>query len=268
MKQKLHTMQKTIIAIALLLTSLSVSAQIERRNTLDAKVEDASENIDTPTIEPAQLSAEIIDVENVANYYMGDSIRISKPNLPLYLTRPYLFSLWMPTSPLLWGTPLDLHDGFNAQIGLGVIAGFGKNNPFKGASFYTDITLAYAKQLDDHWSVALGGTLSRFKMWNENVWSGNLFAVGNYKFNEHWSASIYGSYNHIPEGMGYMGMYGPMNWARLNENCARIGGEVTYKFNENFAVSIGASTDIYTDNPRPWKPHHPTQQHLTTPHVR
>lgn len=268
MKQKLHTMQKTIIAIALLLTSLSVSAQTERRNTLDAKVEDASENIDTPTIEPAQLSAEISDVENVANYYMGDSISISKPNLPLYLTRPYLFSLWMPTSPLLWGTPLDLHDGFNAQIGLGVIAGFGKNNPFKGASFYTDITLAYAKQLDNHWSVALGGTLSRFKMWNENVWSGNLFAVGNYKFNEHWSASIYGSYNHIPEGMGYIDMYGPMNWARLNENCARIGGEVTYKFNENFAVSIGASTDIYTDNPRPWKPHHPTQQHLTTPHVR
>lgn len=254
-------MHKTIIVISLLFTSLTLSAQTEKQSTLDAKAEDASEQTVVLTVSPAQLSAEGSDVEDASNYYMGDSIRMAKPHLPYYLRHPYLFSTWMPAAPFLWGTSLDLHKGFNAQVGMGVMVGFGKNNPFKGASFYTDVTLAYARQLSEHWSVALGGTLSRFRMWNENVWSGNVFAVGNYRFNEHWSASVYGSYNHMPEGMG---LY---NYGAFNDQCARIGGEITYRFNEKFAVSIGASTDIPTDNPRPWKPQRPNSQKLTTPHA-
>lgn len=259
-------MRKAFIILLALYISLTATAQVEKEVTLDAKVENVSEAEGMPIIEPAQL-ADVSTLDAATTRMANDSIRYT-PHLPYYMTRPYLFSTWMPTGPSMWGIPLDLHEGLNAQIGAGVMVGFGKNNPFKGASFYTDVSLVYAKQLDKHWSVALGGTLSRFKMWNDYQLSGNVFAIANYKFNEHWSASAYASYNHMPEAWSCFGVYSPMNFNRFNENFARIGGEVTYKFNENFAVSLGVSTDINTDQPRPWKPQHPIQQKLETPHVR
>ena len=33
----------------------------------------------------------------------------------------------------------DLHQGLNAQVGAGVRVGWGKHNPWRGASFFTDI---------------------------------------------------------------------------------------------------------------------------------
>ncbi len=246
------------MALSFLGFSLTASAQVEKQNTLDAKIENVSVAEDMPTVEPAQLS-DMTGVEAANTEQNADSIRY-RLRLPYHMTRPYLFTTWMPTGPFAWGMPLELHEGLNAQIGAGVMVGFGKNNPFKGASFYTDITLSYAKQLDKHWSVALGGTLSRFKMWNEYQYSGDLFALVNYKFDEHWSASVYGSYNHMPEGFSCFGAYSPMNMGGFNENFARFGGEVTYKFNENFAVSVGVSTDIPTDQSRPWQPQHHNKQ--------
>lgn len=265
-EKKLLSMQKALFALSLLCFSLTASAQVEKQNTLDTKVENVSEVEGLPIIEPAQLSdmtsVEAADVEQPA-----DSIHY-KVHLPYYMTRPYLFTTWMPTGPFFWGMPLELHEGLNAQIGAGVMVGFGKNNPFKGASFFTDVTLSYAKQLDEHWSVALGGTLSRFKMWNEYQYSGDVFALANYKFDEHWSASIYGSYNHMPNGFSCFGVYSPMDMGRFNENFARFGGEVTYKFNEKFAVSVGVSTDIPTDQSRPWQPQPHNKQGVNPPMTR
>lgn len=243
-------MQKTIIATSLLLSSLAVSAQTEKQSTLDAQSINAPEATTVPITELANISEETCRAVTEEASYAMDSIRIM-PHLPYYMTRPYIFSTWMPTSPLMWGMPLDLHEGLNAQIGFGVMVGFGDYNPFKGASFFSDVSLVYAKQLSKHWSFALGGTLSRFKFFNDNVFAGDLFAIGNYKFNDHWSASLYASYYHMPDGMN---MY---NFSMLNDQCARIGGEVTYKFNEKFAVSVGVSTEIPTGTEqRPWKPMH------------
>lgn len=239
---------------------MTASAQVEKQQTLDTSTDNVIESEESYMIEPADLSVGIEDVTPME--IEKDSIR-STFRLPYYtFGRPILFTTWMPTSPLGWGMPFELHEGFNAQIGLGVMAGFGKYNPFKGVSFFTDLSVAYVKPVSDHWTLALGGTLSRFRFFNDNVFAGSAFAIANYKFDDHWSASIYASYNHMPDGMG---MY---NFSTFNDKCARIGGEVTYRFNEKFSVSVGASTDIFTNNPRPWMPHHNNQQTLTTPQVR
>lgn len=239
--------KKILATITLCFVTLTISAQVEKQQTLDANIENVNEGNTSYVIEPAEFSdlAPSAGVENMRS----DSIRTSF-SLPYYsVHRPLLFTSWMPTSPFGWGMPWDMHEGFNAQLGLGVMVGFGKNNPFKGASFFTDLSLSYVKPLSNRWTLALGGTLSMFKFFNNNVFAGSAFAIANYKFDEHWSASIYASYNHMPEGFG---MY---NFSTFSDKCARIGGEVTYKFNEKFAVSVGLSHEIPVGNEtRPWQP--------------
>lgn len=249
-------MQRIILTIALSFSIMMAKAQVEKSITLESDngntAETSLDGLNAETSHGAQnavLSSEA--KEAVKPETKQDSIRYM-PRIPRYMIfHPTIFTSYMPIGPFGWNALWDLHEGFNTQIGMGVMVGFGKHNPFKGASFYTDISLAYAKQLDEHWSVALGGGLSRFKMWNKNEWAGNVFALANYKFDEHWSASMYGSLNRMPEGFG---MY---NYDMFNDQCARIGGEVTYKFNEKFSVSVGVSTDIPTGNEgHPWKPMH------------
>lgn len=204
-------------------------------------------------ITPAPIENGTTDIEA-----QPDTSTIRSIQLPRYATRPYMFTLWSPTSPFGWGTPWDIHEGFNAQIGLGVMVGFGKNNPFRGASLYQDLSLLYAKPIDNHWTLALGGTLSHFMLYGKSTFAGNIFALANYKIDDHWSASIYASYNHMPQGTAFLyGIHTPETMY-FNENFARIGGEVTYRFNNNISVSVGLSTGIQTDTPRPWLPQHPT----------
>ena len=235
----------------MLMATLVANAQVENA---EAKINGLAterstmDDVPTPAIEADDSSVRSMGMAEV------DSDTLSHRHLyvPSYAYgRPTLFTSWMPMGPFGWGSGWDLHEGLNAQVGMGVMVGFGKGNPFKGASFFTDASLAYAKQIDRHWSVALGGTLSRFKMWDKNEWSGNLFGIANYQFDEHWSASVYASYNHMPLGAD---MFGFQEMAHFNENFARFGGEVTYKFNENCAISVGVSTDIPTGNNRPWLP--------------
>lgn len=252
----------TLIILSSLVTLVSY-AQVEANSAIERCGDDAI----------IKTSEEMISEENVINKPTAaieckkeiehidmaeeKSLDIAMPTIGMH-RRLWLFSTWMPTSPFNWGNFWDLHEGLNAQIGAGVMVGFGKYNPFKGASFFTDVSMAYAKQLDSHWSVALGGTLSHFKMWNKNEWAGDLFGIANYKFDEHWSASIYASYNHMPLGMGIHGLYAPFDMTYFNQNFARIGGEVTYRFNNNYSISVGISSDIPVGEQRPWIPQRPT----------
>lgn len=249
-------MKKITLSILSLLVTLVSYAQVETSSAIERSGDDALTKMSEEMISEEKIidktTATIESKNEIEHIDMADekSLDIAIPTMDMH-RRLWLFSTWMPTSPYNWGNFWDLHEGLNAQIGAGVMVGFGKHNPFKGASFFTDVSMAYAKQLDRHWSVALGGTLSHFKMWNKNEWAGNLYGIANYKFDEHWSASMYGSLNRMPKGFG---MY---NYDMFTDQCARIGGEVTYKFNENFSVSVGVSTDIPTGNEgHSWKPMH------------
>lgn len=238
----------TLILSAIIFTS-SYAQTIEGENGISTY---EAENVNMPITEG--VSPATIEDATLEREVALDSARNTIAYIPRFaMQRPSLFTFWAPTSPFGWGTTWDVHEGFNAQIGMGVIVGFGKNNPFKGASFYTDLSLIYAKPVSEHWTLALGGTLSRFKFFNDNVFTGSVFALGNYRFNEHWSASVYASYNHMPECAR---MY---DFTTFNENCARIGGEVTYRFNEKFSMSLGLSHEIPIGDPnnRPWKPQRP-----------
>ena len=248
-------LRKSLLGILFTLSALALSAQVESKQ---GELSATSENIAPETldagIEPMPFS---IDVTNKdAGSFAEDSIRSVSYIPRMVMGRPTLFSMWMPISPWAWGGMWDIHEGLNAQIGAGVMVGFGKHNPFKGASFFSNVSLVYAKALDEHWTLAMGGTLSRFKFFNDNVFAGDIYALANYRFDDHWSASIYASYNHMPRGMG---MY---DFTTFNENCARIGGEVTYRFNEKFSMSVGLSQEIPVGNNRPWLSKHPIEKNI------
>ena len=254
-------MQKTITAIIMLMLALVANAQVE--NT-EAKIEgQAVENTATTDVPMQTLQADASSVRSMHPAEVADDTTSRRLlYLPRYAYgRPYLFSMGMPLTPFGWGGMWDVHEGLNAEVGMGVMVGFGKNNPFKGASFFSNVSLLYAKPVSKHWSVALGGTLSQFRMWNKNEFAGNVFALGNYKFDEHWSASIYGSYNHMPGGMAWMDFYSTPDMMNFNENFARFGAEVTYKFNEKCAISVGVSGDVPVgNNNRPWMPQRGSKQ--------
>lgn len=256
-------MKKIILSILSSLVTLANYAQVEVNSVTERSGDDTLINTSEELISEENFidkpTAAIECKNEIENIDMEDekSLDIAMPIMDMH-RRQWLFSTWMPTSPFNWGNIWDLHEGLNAQIGAGVMVGFGKYNPFKGTSFFTDVSMAYAKQLDSHWSVALGGTLSHFKMWNKNEWAGDLFGIANYKFDEHWSASIYASYNHMPHGIGMYGLYAPFDMMYFNQNFARIGGEVTYHFNNNCSISVGISSDITVGGQRPWLPQRPT----------
>ncbi len=154
--------------------------------------------------------------------------------------KPYLFTVWSPVSPFGIGGLWDIHEGLNLSIDAGVTVGFGKDNPFRGASFFTNLSMLYAKKVDQHWTWALGGTLSQFNMFNTDIYTGTLYGMANYAFNEKISATIYGSYTYSPNN----GWTRPQALPFVNR-CAEIGAEFTYKFNDSFSMSISVSESAF-----------------------
>lgn len=150
--------------------------------------------------------------------------------------RPTIFTLWNYRFPFMMNNCWDIHEGFNMQLGMGVTVGFGKNNPFRNGSFCTELSMLYAKKIDDKLTIAGGGTLTRFSMWDNPVLYGSVEGMANYRFNDHVSATVYGSYMFSPLGNGLNNPCRP-----FIDKCSEIGAEFTYKFNESFSMSIGIS---------------------------
>jgi len=233
---------RILSTILICFTTLTAAAQVEKQQTFDSQTTHEVESSDERPVPITPLS------DNVSHAASPTD------SIPLTVRLPYditghntLFTSWMMSSPFAWGMPWNLHEGFNAQLDLGVMVGFGRNNPFRGGSFFYNISLAYAKPLSPRWTVALGGTLSRFRFFNENTFAENAFLLANYQFNEHWDTTIYTSYNHMPEGMSMF------TWGAPFEQSIRIGGELTYKLKKT-SFSIGISHDIPVGNDRPWIP--------------
>ena len=162
--------------------------------------------------------------------------------LPMVEKHPMLFTSWSPLS--FGGTFWDIHEGLNAQVDAGVTVGWGKHNPFRGGSFFTDVSLLYAKPLTDCWTVAVGGTLSRFRFFDNYVTTASVQALANYQFNEHLSGTVYGMYHHpLNSDKGFRPS--PLFY----QHCATVGAELNYRFNNNVTLGIGFHETFYGDPP-------------------
>ncbi|MGN0234363.1 MAG: hypothetical protein ACI4B5_08090 [Bacteroidaceae bacterium] len=134
----------------------------------------------------------------------------------------------------------DLHEGLNAQVGAGVRVGWGKNNPWKGASFFTDLAAMYCTPIskDGRWNVAVGGYFSNYRLWGRQANSVGICGLVNYQFNDRIDLSGY-----VMHDFGVIGGHAANSpfMPFLEEPHTTIGAQLGINISEKARLEIGLS---------------------------
>lgn len=186
------------------------------------------------------------DSKEIAAAEVSDSIikepmamPLNIPTLTPYGTMPTL--RWYPFMWSGWHA-WDVHEGLNAQIGASVFSTFGSGNTYSGAGFTQNIALLYAKPLTEKLSFAIGGYFNSMQWWHSTFRDAGMTAVLGYRFDDHWSAYLYGQKSLMPENKM---PYPLMSMSELGD---RIGAAVRYDFNPSFSVQVS----VEYGKPHPW----------------
>lgn len=154
-----------------------------------------------------------------------------------------------------WGM-WDVHEGLNVQLGLQAFTSFGKGG-FSG--WGQNISAVYAKTIDDHWSIAVGGYLDNYSTSIGPFRNAGITGVLNYRFNDHWEAYVFGQKSFIDNRNTMFGGYGPYGYGMFGYGMGygpmydmgmfgdRIGAGVTWKPTQNTAVQLQVEVQ---SNPR------------------
>ncbi len=230
-------MKRTFILLALALSVLSLSAQELK--------EDAFSN-DSVAVDDA-LCAPSYDTG--ITLWRGSYPGFSALSLPVF--RPGFYG---PAFGGLW----DIHSGLNASVDMGVSVGFGKNNPWRGAHFFTDIAALYAYPVNDRLTLAAGMDYCHFTGLGNGHSSLGIFGLANYRINDRLDVTGFLSHDFGPLSsssdrfstrMPYVpGMMGPST---------TIGADLGIKVGENTKFNIGLSFTREQDGPSFM--HHPQQ---------
>ncbi len=148
---------------------------------------------------------------------------------PTLLPSPYGAGSW------------DIHSGFNANIEAGVMCGFGKNNPFRGAAFFTGIDGLYAFPVNDKLTLAAGLGYTRYTGWGQSQSALDIFGLANYRFNDRFDASLFVSHSFGPLGGKYNGGMRSPYIPGISNACTVVGGEFGIKVNESVRFGVGVS---------------------------
>lgn len=166
---------------------------------------------------------------------------IDEPLNPVFIPRTYL-------SPYYYAYP---HYGLNLEVGTGVQVGWGKNNPWKGASFFTGLTGLYlfSPKKAPRWTFAFGGTYTNYQSKYGNGLGLGLMGSADYQINERMNI---GAFILHETGSGIPLYNTPYNMADTPYSChaalpfvspvttvgANFGIRLTEKAAINFAISM------------------------------
>ena len=147
-----------------------------------------------------------------------------------------------------YGLPFSgpLHYGLNGQVGAGVRVGWGRHNPWRGASFFTDLGALYALPLskDGRWTAALGGYYSNYRMWGEPVNRLGVTGMLDCRLNERLNLTGFVAHDFGAVGSRRPGapLWWPCDYGLLGYGPATIvGADLGIRVTEKFALSIGIS---------------------------
>ncbi len=156
---------------------------------------------------------------------------------PMSLAFGYPVALYSPLGAGFW----DIHQGFNASVSAGVTCGFGRNNPYRGAAFFTSLEGLYAFPVNDKLTLAAGLGYTRYTGWGQGQSSLDLFGLANYRFNEKFDASVFFSHGFGPLGGGdRLGMRAPYV-PGISSACTTVGAEFGIKVGDAVRVGVGVS---------------------------
>lgn len=125
----------------------------------------------------------------------------------------------------------ELHEGFNASVGLNVTFSPGCGTP-SGVGFGQDVAFMYAVPLTNRLSVAGGIYASNFNWGSVSYRNVGFAGVVSFKVNEYVSLYAYGNKSFMPERSQ---SYYPLP----NFSPDRLGGMVNFKLGTSGALSIG-----------------------------
>lgn len=164
--------------------------------------------------------------------------------IPLNVSLPWMGGMGLNT----W----NLHQGLNGQVSAGVRVGFGKNNPWRGGSFFSSMSGLYAFPITQNgrWSGAVGGYYSNYRLFGEQVSSVGVMGIVDYKINDRLSASGFVMHDFGVLGQGRNSMASPllMDWEAPSTT---IGAALDMKLSEKVNLNVGVS---FTNQQRSYMP--------------
>lgn len=175
---------------------------------------------------------------------------------PVPVVLPWMGNVGMNT----W----DMHQGLNGQISAGVNVGFGKHNPWKGASFFTSLAGLYVlpTSKNGRWTGALGGYYSNFRMFGQQVNTVGVIGLADYQINDRMSVTGFLMHDFGVLG-GQKGMFLPM--LGLGNPSTTVGGEFNMRLGEKASMSIGISV---TNQQHPYLPNDIISNSSASSHTR
>ncbi|MBQ0020202.1 MAG: hypothetical protein KBT39_06735 [Bacteroidales bacterium] len=237
----------TILLGAML--SLPLSAQVERAEV---------QLVDS--VSAGEMPTEMLD-EALDDGYTGITLwRPSYHGLPSYGYPSYAMPSVMPVyRPSFYGPHYmdlwDIHKGLNASVDMGVSVGVGKHNPWKGAHFFTDLTLLYAYPVNDRLTLAAGMDYGYFSGLGSGMNNLSLFGLANYKINDRFDVTGFVSHD-----FGQLGEVRPMSRPMMPfmGPSTTVGADLGIKVGENTKINIGVS---FTREENPMGPPPPPVRH-------
>lgn len=137
------------------------------------------------------------------------------------------------------------YPGLNMTLSVAVTV-----SPGAGSGFSNSLSIAYADSIMSRLSYAVGGYAHHYS-WNGRSFSDTgLTAMLNYRFDEHWEATLYVQ-------KGFVEPRTPMMpYWMLDEMADKIGAEVCYHFSPAFSVGVSVWRISYSDVKSPFKNTH------------
>ena len=201
------------------------------------------------------LSAQEVEEEVLSDTGITLS-RIPYPGFSSFTLPVFRPGFYGPAFGGLW----NIHERLNASVDMGVSVGFGKNNPWRGAHFFTDIAALYAHPINDRLTLAAGMDYCHFTGLGNGHSSLGVFGLANYRINDRLDITGFLSHDFGPLSpsdrfstrVPYVpGMMGPST---------TIGADLGVKVGENAKFNIGLSFTREQDGP-------PFMQHPKQPEM-
>ena len=112
-----------------------------------------------------------------------------------------------------WSDGNSLHAGLNASMDLSAYTTFGGRRHRSGLA--QTVNVAYATPLGKNGSLVVGGNVSHVNEGSSNYVTGSVYAELGYRFNDQWSATIYGQKSIGSNGFYPYSYYGYKTTSKL-----------------------------------------------------